>query len=115
MGARARYDKALGRWVWDEVPDGDIRITNAGGNTERDVRRFIRDCGYQPTQERMEAVGREVRRSEAENRAVERRARERAAEQGAPALVDRKGDVVSRVRKAVKKRIAKGEGPPPRA
>lgn len=68
--------------------------SNSAGNTGRDIRRFCRENGIPPTMDNVERIGREVRRTEAENERVERIARET----GRGGTYDEHGDVHARVR-----------------
>ena len=51
-------------------------MSNSHGNTDRDVRKWLRKMGVKPSLDNVEAIGREVRRTQNEDEAVERRARE---------------------------------------
>lgn len=82
-----------------------FRITNSHGNDNRGVRKFCRENGIPPTVANVERISREVRRSESENRAVERRHKELEATTGRPATYDQKGDVKARVVNAVQREI----------
>lgn len=82
-------------------------MPNSIGKTNKDVRRFIRENGGKPTAGEVEKIAREIRRTQAENEAVEKRAREREREKGAPSTTDEKGDVHARVRKIVQRDIEK--------
>ena len=77
-------------------------MSNAAGNTNRDVRKFLRSIGVKPTAENVERIGREVRRSESQNEAAERIGREVA-----PGLRDERGDVVKRVSERVRRDLDK--------
>ena len=46
------------------------------GNTDRDVRKFLREVGMKPNAENVDRIGRELRRTSQENERVERIARE---------------------------------------
>ena len=84
------------------------RVTNSAGNTNRDVRRFLRESGVKPTIANVERIAREVRRSESENASVERI----ALETGRGGLRDQRGPVHPRVKKAVKRELnARGSRP----
>lgn len=86
---------------------------SSAGNTGRDIRRFLREVGVKPSVSNVERIGREVRRTEAQNEALERTYREMAAERGLPLTVDERGDVKARVKRAVKRKLARGERPRP--
>jgi hypothetical protein len=75
-------------------------MSNSAGNTNRDVRKFLRDNGIPATLRNVELIGREVRRSEAENERVEREAKER----GDPTC-DEHGPIGERVKRAVRSEL----------
>ena len=83
-----------------------IRMTNSYGNDGRGVRKFLRENGIKPSMANVERISREVRRSESENRSVERIAKET----GRGELRDEKGPVHPRVKAAVKKELAQRKG-----
>ncbi len=62
-------------------------MPNSVGKTKRDVMKYLRATGQKCDAANVERVGKEVRRTESENRQVERIHRER----GLPALTDAKG------------------------
>lgn len=47
------------------------------GNTDRDVRKFLRDLGVKANLSNVELIGKEIRRTASENERVEREAKER--------------------------------------
>lgn len=98
-----------GTYEWVELPDGAVKLSNSGGNTDRDVRKFIRGMGGVANAENVARIGREVRRSEAENRRVEAEAKERGVD-----TRDAKGEVKPRVKKKVLDEIASRPEPPVR-
>lgn len=51
-------------------------MSNSYGNTNKQVRRFLREHGIPPTMGNVERIGKEVRRSQTENERVERIAKE---------------------------------------
>ena len=51
-------------------------MTNSHGNTSKDIRKFLRECGEKPTMERVEEVQREVSRTQSQNEQVDRIAKE---------------------------------------
>lgn len=76
-------------------------MSNSAGNTKRDVMRFLRESGVPPTVANVERIGREIRRTHAQNEQVDRIHKEIEATRGVPSTVDEKGDVHARVRKIV--------------
>ena len=49
-------------------------MTNSHGNTNRDIRKWLRKMGVQPSVRNVEAIQREVSRTQSEDEAVTRRA-----------------------------------------
>lgn len=84
-----------------------MAMSNAHGNTKRDLMRFLRANGIAPNVSNVERIGREVRRTESQNRAVEQRHKELEATKGIASTRDEKGDVHARVKRAVKASIQK--------
>lgn len=80
-------------------------MSNSAGNTNRDVRRFLRSLGVRADVRNVELIGREVRRSESENERVERESREVERATGRPSTTDEKGDVHARVKREVKREL----------
>ena len=76
-------------------------MSNSAGNTGRDVRRFLREHGVKPTAANVDRIGREIRRSAAENERVNRAANE----SGRGGARDHKGPVDERVRAKVLREI----------
>lgn len=74
-------------------------MSNAAGNTNKDVRRFLREHGVKPTVGNVERIGREVRRSQSENERVERIAKESGQRSE---LLERS----AKIRDAMQRRIA---------
>lgn len=70
--------------------------SNSGGNTNRDVRKFIRESGYNPTVANVERVQREIRKSQTENEQTIARAKA----QGGPSTVDSRGRDAQEVARA---------------
>jgi DNA-binding protein YbaB len=78
--------------------------SNSAGNTNRDLRRFLRESGYQPTAARIQQVQREVTKSQTENE----RTVARAKEQGGPSTVDARGrDAQAAARARVQAELAR--------
>ena len=75
-------------------------MSNAHGNTGRDIRKFLRENGIKPTIANVERIGREVRRGESANERVESEAKER----GEPTR-DAQGPVEPRVRAHVQREL----------
>lgn len=73
-------------------------MSNAAGNTNRDVRRFLRESGVKPTAANVDRIGREVRRSQTQNETVERISREI----GAPSPLEQRA---ARAREEIRRRI----------
>ncbi len=65
-----------GNTHWVDIGDLGAKIGGSGGNTIKDVRRFIRSCGYKPTAANVEMIQREVSRTQSQNEQVERIAQE---------------------------------------
>lgn len=84
-------------------------MPNSVGKTNKDVRKFLRECGVPPTVANVERIGREIRRTEAEGERVEKIHREIERETGRPALIDERGDVGKRVKAHVQREMAKRE------
>ncbi len=51
-------------------------MSNSVGNDSKSVRKWLRSIGVPPTAGNVERIGKEVRRSESENRRVEQQAKE---------------------------------------
>ena len=77
------------------------RDVNSVGKTGRDVRKFCREVGVKPTAANVEKMGRELRRTEAENENVGRIAKE----SGRGGTYDEKGKVTrERIKRNIQKR-----------
>lgn len=106
MALRGVWNRELGRIVWEEIPDLDVPPTNSGGNTDSDVRKFCRRAGVPTTKENVDRIGKELRRTRAQNEKVERLHKEMQRERGIPATVNERGeDVKAKVKAAMKKRL----------
>lgn len=77
-------------------------MSNSHGNTSRDVRRFLRSVGVKPSVDNVERIGREVRRTEAQNERQEVLGREMGL-----GPRDGGGDVKSRVERQVRAEMAR--------
>lgn len=82
-------------------------MTNSYGNTNRDVRKFLREHFVKPTAGNVEKYGREIRRTETENERVISRAKEI----GGPSTVDAGGDAKARAVAYVQRQLAKRKRP----
>lgn len=80
-------------------------MSNSAGNTNRDVRKFLRDHGIKASASNVELIGREVRRTMAQNEAVDKMHKELGT-----GLRDRKGRDAREVAKARVKRKLKERG-----
>lgn len=58
--------------------------SNSHGNDNRGVRRFLRENGVAPTAANVERIGRELRRTPAQNEALVKRHKEMERERGLP-------------------------------
>jgi hypothetical protein len=67
------------------------KSSNSAGNTNRDIRKFLREQGVKANAANVELIGREVRRTEAQNEQMDRIGREIARETGHSGLVNRQG------------------------
>ena len=76
-------------------------MPNSHGKTNAQVRKFLRENGIKPTCANVDRIGTEIRRTEAENRQVERIAKER----GMDGTRDKHGPVGPRVREAVQREL----------
>lgn len=82
-------------------------MSNAHGNDNRGVRRWLREMGYRPTVGMVERVQREVSRTQTQHENVARIHREISRETGAPTTVDMKGrDAKARAKRIVEREIA---------
>jgi len=72
-------------------------MSNSGGNTGRDVRKFCRENGIKPSLENVHRLGKEFRRTAQDNERMDRMHKQA----GTGKLRDEKGDVHSRVKAQV--------------
>lgn len=82
-----------------------MKSTNTLGNDDRGLRKFLRSQKIQPNVANMERIGRELRRTDAQNAALVARSKERARETGAPVTFDAKGAVEPRVRALMERKL----------
>ena len=75
-------------------------MTNSHGNTNRDIRKFLRETGVKANVANVERIGREVRRTEAQNEQAEKFAKERGDQ-----LSDERGPVEQRIRERVQREL----------
>lgn len=83
-------------------------MSNSHGNSDKQIRKFLRENGVPPTMANVERIGREVRRTEAQNERVERIHKELEAQGKAARLSDEKGDVIRRVQESLRRKMNGG-------
>jgi len=84
------------------------RPSNSHGNDSRAIRKWLREMGVRANASNVELIGKEVRRTEAQNEQVDRIGREIAQATGHSGLVDRHGrDAGKEAREKVKRQLAK--------
>ncbi len=97
MAEKLIYDDD-GNPHWIDIGDLGAKIGNSGGNTTRDIQRFIKSMGYKPTSANVELIRAEVTRTQSQNETVGRVAKET----GQDGAYDSKGKVThERINKVV--------------
>ena len=84
-------------------------MPNSTGKTNKEVRRFLRECGEKPNVANVERVGREIRRTRQEHERHEAVSREIERATGRPDTIDAGGDVKARMKARVQAELARRE------
>ena len=85
-------------------------MSNSHGNTDRALRKWLRQMGLKTSVANVELIGKEVRRTESQNDQVDSIGREQARARGESGLYDKKGDAIARRKRAMKKHLKERDG-----